>query len=192
LSRRSYGVVVGFVALGLAIGCDGDSNSFQSTLPPNKRLADLTPAERDQLCMDLRTFGETVLPDLCGTVALLTAYARSMVDTTATDAQLQATCTDATRQCIANGVTTTCEPAPPTCTATVGEFGACLSDSSAALQTPPCNAVRRATLATTIAALQNQPPSQTCTTLEMKCPGATTAMATSMDPLSVYEQRGPE
>ena len=134
MAKRSYGVVVGFVALGLAIGCDGDSNSFQSNLPPNKRLAELTPAERDQLCRDLRTFGEAVLPDLCGTVALLTTYAQSMVDPTATDAQLQATCSDATRQCIANGVTTTCEPVPATCTATVGEFGACLSDGSRALQ----------------------------------------------------------
>jgi hypothetical protein len=170
MSKRSYGVMVGFVALGLAIGCDGDSNTFQSNLPPNKRLADLTPAERDQLCMDLR-----------------------MVDTTATDAQLRATCFDSTSQCIANGVTTTCEPMPATCTATVGEFGACLSDSSRALQsTTPCSAVRRATLASTIAALQNQPPSQTCTTLDMKCPGMTTAMATSTAPLSVYEQRAPE
>src|SRR5687768_7279530 len=74
-------VVLGF-AFGIAVaggGCDGDSGSgspVSTSVPGNKRISDLTPAERDQLCADVTQWAMTgpFLTDGCNASAWLAAY----------------------------------------------------------------------------------------------------------------------
>jgi len=94
-------------------------------------------------------------------------------DTSMTDADLQATCQQLYDGCVAGGVTTNCSQLPATCTATVGEYDTCLSDSVAALGgLPPCSAATRASLPSTVAHLTSQPTSAACAAVQNKCPGA--------------------
>src|SRR4029079_13693904 len=95
-------------------------------------------------------------------------------DTSATDAALRDMCQSFYARCVANGVTTTCGQLTTTCTATVGEYNACLSNSVDALGVlPPCSSATRASVANSIAVLAAQPTSAVCMTLEAKCPGST-------------------
>lgn len=177
MSKRARAAAAGVALVVMAIGCDGDSGAFTTSAPSNKRLADLTPAERGQLCMDLARYAQTLAEDSCRLAALFTVYLQTTIDTTATDAELQQTCSMLTADCVAAGVTTTCDPVPATCTATVGEFSACISDAPRVLQAvPPCSAAQRATLESTIMSIENQPTTAACATLDMKCPETAMSM----------------
>src|SRR6186997_2329619 len=93
-------VVVG-LAFGLAVAggaCDdggpgSGSTPVPTSVPGNKRISDLTPAERDQLCADVAAWAVTgpFLTDGCNASAWLATYLESSLDTAATDADLQAT-----------------------------------------------------------------------------------------------------
>ena len=177
---RKIGVVVG-CALAFALGCGGSGGSgsfgepIPTSIPASKRLSDLTPAERDQLCMDLGQWAMSgpFLTDGCRATAWLTTSLAASQDTSMTDTDLQALCQTLYDGCVAGGVTTNCSQVPATCTATVGEYDTCLSDSVAALGgLPPCSAVTRASLPSTVAHLTSQQNSAACTSLQNKCPGS--------------------
>jgi hypothetical protein len=178
---RGVGVVFGIV-LASAAGCGGGSGGsgnfgepIPTSLPANKRISDLTPAERDQLCTDLGQWAMSgpFLADGCNATAWLTTSLAASADTSMTDADLQATCEQLYSACVAGGVTTDCSKLSATCTATVGEYDTCLSDSVAALGgLPPCSAATRASLPSTVAHLTSQPTSAACTAVQNKCPGA--------------------
>jgi hypothetical protein len=78
--REKVGVVVGH-ALAFSLGCGGGSGGpgnfgepIPTSVPADKRLSDLTPAERDQLCTDLGQWAMSApfLTDGCNATAWLT------------------------------------------------------------------------------------------------------------------------
>lgn len=170
--------VVGF-ALALVIfagGCGGGSGPepIPTSVPGGKRLSDLTPAERQQYCLDLAAWlmSGPFLSDGCNLSSWLATQAQASVETTATDAELRATCEGSYASCVAGGVMSNCTASMPiTCTATVSEYNACVSESLAVLGAlPSCSAVTRASLAPNIARVSGQPPGAACRNVENKCP----------------------
>jgi hypothetical protein len=169
------------MALGIAaasVGCGGGSGSsagaIPTSVPGNKRISDLTPGERGQYCADVAAWAMSgpFLTDGCNVDAWLGAYLQSTVDSTATDADLRTICSGLYAECVANGVSSTCDTSmPSTCTATVSEYDACLVESIDILGTvPACSAVTRASLAPTINSLNTHPVSATCTRVQAECP----------------------
>jgi len=178
MQRWVRGMIVG-ISWGLGVvsaGCDdgGAGSEIPSSVPRDKRLSDLTPAERTQFCADVVAWAMSgpLLTEACNVDAWTATYLESTVATTATDASLQSLCAAAYSACVANGVTNMCDTAKlATCTATVSEYDACLSDTVGALGVlPPCSAVTRGALASNIARLTNQPGTPACTALQSKCP----------------------
>ena len=175
--RRTRGVLVG-IALAIA-GCDGSdggSGGVPTSVPGNKRIADLTPAERDKLCADVTAWAMSGPPltGTCNAGALLSTTLLGSLDPAATDASLQTMCATLRDQCVAGGLTTDCSQLPSTCTATVSEYNMCLSDQIAVLGSlPPCSSVTRASLPSILTTL-SQPRSAACMSVENQCPGATT------------------
>lgn len=169
------------IALGIAAvsaGCGGGGGSsagaIPTSVPGNKRISDLTPAERGQYCADIAAWAMSgpFLTDGCNADAWLSTYLQSSLDTAATDADLQATCAGLYAQCVANGVSSTCDTSmPSTCTATVSEYDACVVESIDILGTlPACSAVTRASLAPTINSLNSHPLSSKCMAVQAACP----------------------
>jgi len=174
------------VVLGLAFGtavagsaCDGDSGSggspIPTSVPANKRISDLTPAERDQLCADVAHWAMTgpFLTDGCNGSAWLATYLESTLDTAATDADLQAMCQLLYADCVAGGVTSNCSQVPANCMVTVSEYNTCLSDSIEPFAgIPACSSVTRASLSSNFARLATPVSSAACTAVQNKCPDA--------------------
>jgi hypothetical protein len=179
--RRVRGLVVGAM-LAMGVGCGGGGgpgsgwgDPIPTSVPGNKRFSDLTPAERDQLCTDLTQWAMSgpFLTDGCNASAWLATELAASFDTSMTDLDLQTTCQGLYDSCVAGGVTVDCNKVPTTCTATVGEYTTCLSDSTANLGgLPQCSALTRASVQATVSRLNNQPTSAACTSLENKCPGS--------------------
>jgi hypothetical protein len=182
MMRRFSGLVAGSV-LAIAAGCGGGSGGpgggggepIPTSVPGNKRISDLTPAERHQLCTDIGQWAMSgsFLTDGCNATAWFATDLSASTDPSLTDADLRTTCQGLYDSCVAGGVTTNCSQLPTTCTATVSEYATCASDSVAALGgLPPCSAVTRASLPATVARLTSPPASAACTSLQNKCPGA--------------------
>lgn len=180
MQKWIHGVTVGMslVLWAACAGCGGggSGNGVMTSVPHDEPISDLPPAERTQFCADVATWAMMgpFLTGSCNVVAWTLAYADSLADTAATDATLQSTCEAAYSQCLANGVTNTCDAAKlATCTATVSEFNACLSDTLAALvEWPACSAVTRGSLASNVAGGSEGRSSAACTTVKSLCPGA--------------------
>lgn len=178
--RQLRGLVVGsMVAMAAACGGGGGTpdwgEAIPTSVPGNKPISTLTPAERGQLCTDIGQWAMSgaFLTDGCNATAWLATSLAASGDTTMTDADLQTTCQMLYSACVAGGVTTNCNQVPATCTATVSEYTRCLSDSVDALGgLPPCSAVTRASLPTVVAGLTSQPTSAACTALQRMCPTA--------------------
>src|SRR5204862_6364638 len=99
--------------------------------------------------------------------AWFTTDLQASSDATATDADLQSTCEGLYASCVAGGVTTNCSQIPATCTATVGEYDTCFSDTVAALGgIPPCSSLTRASLPANVARLTNPPVSAACNSIQ--------------------------
>ena len=91
----------------------------------------------------------------------------------ATDASLRMLCESTYADCVTGGLTQNCSEFPSPCTATVSEYNRCVSDSAQILGgLPPCSALTRASLATTLATLTSQQSIAACMSVESKCPGA--------------------
>jgi hypothetical protein len=94
------------------------------------------------------------------------------------DAAAQAACTPVYNQCMAataGSTTQTCDPIPATCTATVAQFSACVTDTLVALNQvlgaiPSCSAITLAELSASSTGGTTTPP-QSCQPLETACPG---------------------
>lgn len=175
------GVVVG-LALGIAVaggGCDGDGNggggSIPTDVPGDKRISDLTPAERDQLCMDVTQWAMSgpFLPNGCNATAWLLTSLVASTDTAATDAELRASCETGYADCVAGGVTSMCDDVPTTCTATVSEYTTCAADGVDALGAlPACSQLTRASVNNAITILAGSSSSPACMAVSTKCPDA--------------------
>jgi len=137
----------------------------------------LTPAERQQFCTDFANWAMSgpFLTNGCNVDAWLAADLQSVADTAASDADLRATCANVYAQCVANGVTSTCDTTTPIdCTATVAEYDACAAEAIDALDVlPACSAVTRDSVAANLAIVNGLQPGPACTALQAKCPSLT-------------------
>jgi hypothetical protein len=179
-SSRCASATIGLM-LGIATfsaGCGGGKGTgpgpIATSVPGNKRISDLTPAERGQFCADIAEWAMSgpFLTDGCNLDAWVSTSLQASLDTTATDADLRATCSALYSECVANGVTSTCDTsAPSTCTATVSEFDTCLVDTVDVLgSVPDCSALTRASAQTEITAISTRPLTAACMAVQAKCP----------------------
>jgi hypothetical protein len=179
------GAVVG-ASLGVAIwagscgggtgGGGGSVSPIPTSVPGNKRISDLTPVEHEQFCADVAAWAMSgpLLTDGCNVDAWLASYAQSTVSVAATDAELRATCASLYADCVANGVTSSCDTMnPSTCAATVSEYNQCLLDTVSFLGTVPgCDEVTREALASTAARFNAHTASSACMAVQTKCPNS--------------------
>lgn len=171
--------VVAVLALG-ACGGDGGraAGSFTTSVPGNKMLNGLTPAEVTTLCMDITSFAADaeIRKGSCKISGFLAAFTASL-GSNLSDAELKVACMEGYSACLAApdepGM---CAAPSASCTATVAELSACLKDSRVALAqihaaTPDCSAITRAVLEDDSGG-GTPPPDTTpaCMTFETKCP----------------------
>ncbi len=184
----------GAVALGLCVACGGSSSGgssspgstdFSSSLPGDKSLGSLSDSENAQLCKDLQSYygpnaaaGKELKDFTCRFSALLLAGFASPT----TDSELQAACKAGYDECqhsAEQSSMVTCNQPQASCTATVAEMEACVTESTKALadlgnQFPECSKVTIASLQSTMDPGTAPPAindSPSCTALEAKCPG---------------------
>jgi len=173
--RRWTAIALGIVAVSAGCGGGGSAaGTIPTSVPGNKRISDLTPAEEGQYCQDIAAWAMSgpFLTNGCNVDAWLAAYLQSITDTAATDADLRTTCSGSYSLCVANGITSNCDvTGPSTCTATVSQYDACLVETVDILGTlPSCSAVTRASLAPAINSLNTRPVSSTCVAVQAACP----------------------
>ncbi len=167
-------LAVAIISVGCGDGGGAGRESIPTSVPGNKRLSDLTPAERGQYCADIGAWAMSgpFLTAGCDVDAWLAAYLQSVAEPAATDADLRTTCAGIYAQCVANGVTINCDTSTPsTCTATVSEYDACVVEDVAALgELPGCSAVTRASVAPALDSLMSRSLSPMCMAVAAKCP----------------------
>lgn len=177
-------------------GCDDDDDKQPTGLAtgvePSRPLGMVTPAEATQICMASETWARARLADAkqreltCKLTAVLASAGGGLLPGTggaaggaqATDAQLQMTCKTALDQCLAAPApapmagANMCQAFPPSCTATVAEYEACLNDvptfvDKTAPMLPSCETVNRFSALALLGLVNSLPMS--CKTFQMKC-----------------------
>src|SRR5437016_7740802 len=118
----------------LASACGG--SGFSTGVPPNKPLGSVTPAEAQQICAATASFVESKgTATSCRFQALAAALAQGKTTSEARTIcnQKESDCLKASSVGSGSGSgTNNCQPPPAACTATVGEYEACLNDTGAA------------------------------------------------------------
>jgi hypothetical protein len=172
-------------------GCGSDdsarpaSTPFSSGVPDNKTFDTLTDADVTNLCSSLRDRLSTdpaLKEATCHFAGFSVALSASFFGA-ATDADLQKMCTDIQVKCLGTTPTveqSTCSKPTSACSATVGEFEACVTDALAAATQafatlPACSSITNASLSKLISGGNGGMPmtveTASCKTLEQKCPG---------------------
>ena len=103
-----------------------------TTLSGSNAVNALTTTEATQLCDDTYAYFGSAIPRATACKWKGLSYAAS--SSPPTDARLQSNCTSTETSCLSAGSTTNpgCSDIPSTCTATVAEYSACISDEVAA------------------------------------------------------------
>jgi hypothetical protein len=178
---RNHAVGISVVALtgGLLAGCGGGKASPQppdgsagnghvdTSVGTDQPLAALSPTDFMQLCTDVTPGFVSIT---CNGLGIAAARATAF-DTTVTDADLKAACRSAAEDCQSRGgagqpdcASMDTPPSGATCTATVGDYVACVNASVDAL--PTCSDVTRAFLADD----STVPEPSACVALDRACP----------------------
>ena len=194
MTLRAVWLSCGLILLGSAsvTGCGGDdshsggSTPFASGVPGDKKFSNLSDTDVANLCASLGKYLSTdpgLREATCHSAGFSAAVAASFFGT-ATDADLQKACSDLEAKCKdtpPESVQSTCSKPASACSATVGEFEACVTDfinaaSQAFAALPACSSITNASIKMLIASgssggmtMAEAPPS--CKTLEQKCPG---------------------
>lgn len=161
----------------------GGGGSFTTSVPSDKPLNTLTPAETTTLCTDIgKAYSDSqVQQGSCKAVAFVLTGLLANFNDMVTDAMLRSTCMQTYNSCLsggADGGAGSCMQPSQACTATVAELAACLKDSKAALvasfnEVPSCTALSRARLmaAETDGGSGGDPmETPACMTFHAKCP----------------------
>jgi hypothetical protein len=147
---------------GTSGGAGTGGGSSVTSISGSKPLNTLTAAESTQLCNDAIAYFKASITksNSCKFSALVNAASTS----SPTDAALQGNCSGMETSCNASatmgpGAATSCFPPPATCTATVEQYSACISNGVASFNQnvsalPSCSAVRLADLSAIFAALE--------------------------------------
>lgn len=152
--------------------------NFSTSVPGDKELGELTPAEVEQLCDDLGQFTEDL--DVAAATQEFSCRVAGLVASVSapeSEESLRAACQVAYDECMASPpeptTTEECSAPDASCTATVDEFEACMSDAKAtfdelATALPSCEDLTLADLGS-LAGEQPMAPAS-CTTFQEKCP----------------------
>jgi hypothetical protein len=164
------------------------SGPFSTGIAGSKPLGSLTDAEAQALCQASESFARTMMtPEMTCRAAAIGFAGLGAMSGTATDAEIQQTCSSIYGMCVAGGGsvapatdagTSTCTNPPANCTTTVAEYEACMNDTRTSLQQsmsamPTCATL---TVAWVLAnsgdagsSSSTDPPS--CQAASAKCPG---------------------
>jgi len=192
--RYAAAFVATVLGTALADGCSGGGGAgapgtYHTSVPGDKPLNGLSSTELQILCNDLGAYLEHQEGDTCRLNGFLAAAFLAGASSTATDADLEATCSETTASCMSR-FTGTCGPRPSaTCAATVAEQAACINDATvqnhmAAAGLPDCSGTTRAAVtahssAVSMALTGTQPAS--CQTYSAKCPGGAGTILSPVD-----------
>ena len=176
-------LVAGSLLVAAMAGCGGSTSTslggFQSSVPEETELDKLSTAQSQTLCSELQSFqnhsglGVAEKKGLC--VALGEISAAFLPDPL-TNAGVQAACTSTYNQCVGETPTFECQLAGDTtgCTATVGEYEACLNDTTKqvldALSSLPTCADLTAAQVMMTGTSTPEAPAPSCDTFNAKCP----------------------
>lgn len=163
-------------------GGGGRTGTFSTSVSGDRPVNGLSSSEITMLCADLANYASNsgLKQDNCLLAGFLTASSEASVLSTATDAELQAACSQTSTICLTT--TPNCPvPAPADCTATVGELTACANDVAAqthllASKVPACSGINRADIGANSSvgtALAHQPAS--CQSYQAKCSGSSSS-----------------
>ena len=159
-------------------GSGGGGGSAVTSISGSKPLGTLTAAESTQLCDDTKAYFKSAISkaNSCKFSALSNAASTSAPS----DTVLQTNCASMETSCNASatmgpGTSTSCFPPPATCTATVAQYSACISDEAALLTQsantlPSCAAVRLADITPIFAAVEALYQATGCMALMAACP----------------------
>jgi hypothetical protein len=147
-----------------------------TTLSPDRAVNALSPAEVTQLCNDTYAYFGSAIPKATTCKWKGLSYAAS--SSAPSDAVIQQNCTGQQTACQqtadpwANN--SGCNDIPATCTATIGQYSACISDEVAAfIQTvngfPMCASLMRTDASAILNAIAADPPAS-CASLTNTCP----------------------
>lgn len=177
-------VVSGVLFAMILARCGGGdrTGTFSTSFSGDRPVNGLSSSEITTLCADLAKYASNsgLKQDNCLLAGFLTASSEASVLSTATDAELQAACSQTSTICLTT--TPNCPvPAPADCTATVGELTACANDVAAqthllASKVPACSGIKRADIGANSSvgtALAHQPTS--CQSYQAKCSGSSSS-----------------
>lgn len=195
MTLRAVWLSCGLILLGSAAvtGCgsddshNGSSTPFASGIPGDKTFDGLSAADVTNLCASLGKYLSTdpgLREATCHSAGFGVALSAGLFGGKS-DAELQKMCSDLEAQCKntpPDMVQSTCSKPASACSATVGEFEACVTDFiSAATQAfatlPACSSITNESIKKLLSGgssgggmtMAEAPPS--CKTLEQKCPG---------------------
>jgi len=156
----------------------GAGGGSVTSISGDRTLGSLTKAESDQLCDDTKAYFMAAISkaNSCKFSALSNAASTSAPD----DTVLRSNCTSMETSCNASatmgpGASTSCFMPPATCTATVTQYSACISDGAALLNQsastlPGCSAVRLADITPIFGAVEALYQAAGCMVLTAACP----------------------
>jgi hypothetical protein len=192
MRARLSEVVLGLTLVLAASACQEDEpKAFSPGVDRNKPLGMVTPAEAQAICSATQAWSRDAVAQekqrllACRVTAILAAAGGAGLGGAGglgnvDQAQLQATCKAAYDTCLATPEPTgnepiMCESFPASCTATVGEYEACLTEVPAFVDRtlpslPTCETLNLISLLG-LANLINTVP-EPCKTFQMKCQGA--------------------
>ncbi len=181
-SSGSGGQAGGTSASGGQAGGGASGGGSVTTLGDSKALNALSAADATQLCKDVYAyFGKTIpMATACKYKGL--SYATS--SSASTDTQFQQLCTDHQSSCtqaqsgVGSADNPGCNPIPSTCTATVAQYSACISDEVTAFNKavdglPSCTASTSATISAVWEVMAPTAPASCDALTATKCPDLT-------------------
>ena len=170
------GAGTGGTSSGGGSGGGGSSGASVTTISGTTALNALTPTQVTQLCDDTYAYFGSAIPK--ATTCRWRGLAYGASSSAPTDAQLQTSCTNKETSCNASADPWAdnlgCNDIPSTCTATVAQYSACISDEvSAFIQLvggfPMCSALMRSNSSDILNAIAAPPPAS-CASLMNTCP----------------------
>lgn len=183
---------------------DGKGGAPFSSGLSSKPVSQLTDAEMTELCAKAGNYymqDPSFKSGTCRMAGVGAAVVSNLLGPKP-DAELQKTCSDLETACLqSRGETTqegTCKKPSGTCTATVAEIEACVTDTrnafSSALQSlPACGTLKSSDVTPTSSGspTNEQAMPESCKTLEQKCPGASEGTGTPSTAAAAEETGAP-
>jgi hypothetical protein len=161
-------------------GTSGSSGSSVTTLSGTKALGALSTTEATQLCKDTYSYFNSSITQ--ATACRWTGLSWAGSSSAPNQDTLRQFCTDHESTCLKGDASTSfaspgCDPLPSTCTVTVADYSACITDHAADFTKtvtglPTCSALKSSDT-TTLSGIQAADLPKSCTAITDKCAAIT-------------------